>query len=358
MEEYQEQCLNCGTALKEEFEFCPRCGQKAKDDLTIGVLFYNTISNYFSIDARFFKSIIPLLLKPGYIAKEFVMGKRLQYLHPAQYYLFASVIFFFLFSFEARKYNQQVDKVLTGDTKTQQIISGADSIAMSTIDKVEIQKIRDSLQGKGVITGISDEDLESLDSVLNSAQKQDFDLAKVTFGFDKKQLDSLIAADASEADQLKAMGLKESDGFMKRQFYKQWLKIIKNSGVGILQVFIDSIPIALFFLLPIFALLLKVFYWRRGRFAHHLVFSFYYFSFLFIVLSILLLVNYILEIPDWIDFLILLSTYFYFWFAMRRFYEQGYSKTLIKSWIVGFVYLSFVVPLAFVIIVVSSFFMY
>ncbi|TDI71568.1 MAG: hypothetical protein E2O86_01630, partial [Bacteroidetes bacterium] len=56
-------CKNCEREFQEGFEFCPHCGQKAKDDLTMGVLFYNTISNYFSFDARFFKSFFPLMFR-------------------------------------------------------------------------------------------------------------------------------------------------------------------------------------------------------------------------------------------------------------------------------------------------------
>ena len=96
MEKNMVTCKNCEKEYNDSFEFCPHCGQKAKDELTLSVLFYNTISNYFSFDARFFRSFIPLMFRPGYIAKQFVIGKRLQYLHPAQYYLFVSVVFFFL----------------------------------------------------------------------------------------------------------------------------------------------------------------------------------------------------------------------------------------------------------------------
>ena len=56
-------CKNCEQEFEKGFEFCPYCGQKAKDDLTIGVLFYNTISNYFSFDARFLRSFIPLMFR-------------------------------------------------------------------------------------------------------------------------------------------------------------------------------------------------------------------------------------------------------------------------------------------------------
>ena len=43
------------------------------------------------------------------MAKEFVLGRRLKYLHPAQYYLFASVLFFFLFSFIVRNLDNEVN---------------------------------------------------------------------------------------------------------------------------------------------------------------------------------------------------------------------------------------------------------
>jgi hypothetical protein len=44
---------NCEKDYQEGFEFCPHCGQNTKDELTLGLLFYNTISNYFLFDARY-----------------------------------------------------------------------------------------------------------------------------------------------------------------------------------------------------------------------------------------------------------------------------------------------------------------
>ena len=108
---------NCEHKFEEGFKFCPHCGQKTNDDLTLGVLFYNTITNYFSVDARFFKSFIPLMFKPGYLAKRFIEGKRLLYLHPAQMYLFISVVFFFLFSFITRDNNNNLTRVKKGFEK-------------------------------------------------------------------------------------------------------------------------------------------------------------------------------------------------------------------------------------------------
>jgi len=182
-------------------------------------------------------------------------------------------------------------------------------------------------------------------------------------GYDKEKLDSLIAAGAPEAEQLKAMGMDDDAGFFKRRIYTQVLKFQKNSGVGIMQAFFDSLPIALFVLLPIFAINLKIFFWRRGSFAHHLVFSLYYFSFLFVVLGIILIANYLWEVylwevPFWIGLFLVLSTYFYLLIAIRHFYRQNYFLTFIKTGMVAFIYLMFVLPIALGIMVASSFLFY
>ncbi|WP_239021992.1 DUF3667 domain-containing protein [Pontimicrobium aquaticum] len=356
LEQNMTMCQNCEKEHDIDFDFCPHCGQQTTDDLTVGVLFYNTIANYFSFDARFFRSFIPLVFKPGILAKRFVSGKRLMYLHPAQMYLFISVVFFFMFSFKIREYNANFDKVLQEGFKVEQ---SQDSINISPLDSATVEKIKAPLKNdSGLLSGMSDQEKQELDSLITSVSQPKKADNNINFGYDTKKLDSLIAINASEKEQLLAVGMKEDAGFLEKQFYKQLIKFHKNRGGGIVQALFDSVPISLFILLPIFALLLKVFYWRRGRFAHHLVFSFYYFSFLFTVLCIILGVNYIIDIPDWIDFLVLLSTFFYLVFAVRNYYEQGFFISLIKSSMLTFMYMIFVVPMAIMIMLGLSFLLY
>jgi len=357
MENKNTSCKNCEQEFQETFEFCPYCGQSSKEDLTIRVLFYNTISNYFDIDARFFKSLIPLMFRPGYLARKFVEGKRLQYLHPAQYYLFASVIFFFIFSFQAREYNQKVDKALKEGFESDNVLK-LDSVPIKTLDSVDVAKLTQSLKDTQTITGMDNEELERLDSIIENSANTNISGTRMDFGYDKHKLDSLITAGAPEAEQLKAMGMKDDDGFFKKRFYTQLLKFQKNSGGGILQAFIDSIPIALFVLLPIFAFILKVFFWRRGSFSHHLVFSFYYFSFLFVLMGLILIANLLWEVPDWINLITGLSTYLYLLIAVKHFYRQGYILSFFKTGIVTFIYLLFVLPIALGVMVAASFLFY
>ena len=348
-------CKNCEESFDDSFEFCPYCGQKAKDDLTIGVLFYNTISNYFSFDARFLKSFIPLMFRPGYLARRFVEGKRLLYLHPAQMYLFISVVFFFMFSFKIREYNSNLDKAIKKGFEMEQ---SKDSINLMPLDSAKLASITNPLKNTKLMEGMSENDRAELDSVFAMTTKSQKIDNNFNFGYDTVKLDSLIANDAPEQEQLAVLGQKEDTGFFGKLFYKQGLKFHKNKGGGILQAFYDSIPISLFVLLPIFALILKIFFWRRGAFAHHLVFSFYFFSFLFVSMCIILGVNFIWDIQDWIDWMVILSTFVYLVIAIKQFYQQGYFISFIKSVMVSFLYMLFVLPIALMIMVGLSFLLY
>lgn len=360
MEKHTIKCPNCEKNFEEGFEFCPHCGQKAKDELTLGVLFYNTIANYFSFDARFLKSFIPLMFKPGYLAKKFLEGKRLLFLHPAQMYLFISVIFFFLYSFNVREAVQKVDKEFK-NTNILKEVNDSIKVQKPVLDSVQFEKMMKPLKNSQIITGVNEENFEKLDSIIKSENSKVNNTNKaLTFDFNEKAVDSLIAINASDEEIYKAMGMDEDAGFITRKFYGQILKFYKDRGLGaLLQTFYDSIPLAMFFLLPIFAFILKIFYFRRGRFSHHLVFSFYFFSFLFTVFSILVLTNLIWkEFPGSITTLIIFSTFFYLYLAVKRFYEQGWFVSFLKTGFVTFTFLIFVLPLALIIMGLMAFFFY
>ncbi|PHS07177.1 MAG: hypothetical protein COA88_09280 [Kordia sp.] len=346
-------CKNCEQEIKETYAFCPNCGQKAKENLTMGVLFYNTVNNYFSVDARFFKSFIPLIFRPGYLAKKFIEGKRLLYLHPAQYYLFTSVVFFFLFSFQSREYNKKADNALKNGFVNDNF-KKLDSISKSTLDSISFTEVTKSLKNSQITISKQDEkEFGKLDSIIRKRKN-----ANNILDFNKKKLDSLITVNAPKEAQLKAMGMNENAGFIQKHFYSQILKFQKNSGGGILQAFFDSIPITLFILLPIFAFILKLFFWKQGSYTYHLVFSFYHFSFLFVLFSTLLLVNLFFKIPNWINVVSALSTYFYLLIGIKTFYQQGYFLSFIKTGMIAFVYSMFVLPIALGMMIVASFLLY
>lgn len=345
-----DQCKNCEEYFDASFDYCPYCGQETADNLTFGVLFSNTISNYFSIDARFFKSFIPLMTKPGVLARRFVDGKRLSYLHPAQFYLFISVVFFFIFSFTIRKADNEVSKALElGFDKELSL----DSLS-AEIDSAGVEAAKNGLKENQLHIGMSDAEIEAIDSVVTGAEG----ISTASWSFKKEVLDSLIASGAPQAEKLKAMGQDEDAGVFSTKVYAQLLKLYEQRGGGILQALYDTIPIAMFFLLPLFALLLKLVYWRRGTFAHHLVFSFYFFTFLFTTFCVLILANKFLEIPDWVHVLVFLSFVIYLMLALRAFYKSHWLGAFIKANFISFTYMLIVLPLSMVGVIFVSFMLY
>lgn len=347
-------CKNCEQEHEIGFEFCPHCGQKTNEDLTVGVLFYNTISNYFSFDARFFKSFIPLMFKPGILAKRFLEGKRLLYLHPAQMYLFISVVFFFITSFAVREQTEKLNKQLQNiDFK-----SKIDSINVNkpALDSVQLDKLLKPLKDNQALLGIKDKDFKIADSIIKTRSNESKNTG-MSFDFNEKKVDSLIAIGADDIEIYKVMGINEDAGYLERQFYSQMLKLYKEKGVGsILQASFDTVPIALFFLLPIFALILKLLYYKRGRYAHHLVFSFYFFSFLFTAFSLIYGINMIWDVPDWIDTMLVFFTFFYLLIALKRFYEQGWFLSFIKSSITTFGFFLLLIPFSVAIAIFAIMF--
>lgn len=344
------QCKNCDESFNGEFDYCPHCGQESVDNLTFGVLFSKTIEDYFSIDARFFRSFIPLMLKPGVLARRFVDGKRLKYLHPAQFYLFISVLFFFIFSFSVRKADTEVNKALE---KGFQADIALDSIPIKQ-DSIVAEQVSSALKQNQKYTNFSDEEIERLDSIIvANPNEQGFSL-----GLNQKKLDSLITNGASQSEKLKAMGLKDDAGVFTTKVFVQLLKVYEQRAGGLLQTLYDTIPVALFILLPLFAMLLKLFYWKRGTFAHHMVFAFYFFTFLFTTFCILILTNLAIDLPGGLEFLILMSVVIYLMIALRNFYRSSWLGAFFKSGFISFMYMLFVLPLAAAGVIFVAFMLY
>ena len=55
-----------------------------------------------NLDRSIVKTIVPFLFKPGFLSSEYIAGRRKKYLSPVKFYLFMSIIFFFI----ARDANQ------------------------------------------------------------------------------------------------------------------------------------------------------------------------------------------------------------------------------------------------------------
>jgi hypothetical protein len=104
---------------------------------------------------------------------------------------------------------------------------------------------------------------------------------------------------------------------------------------------VDLYSKGMFLLLPVFALLLKIFY-RRPFYMDHLVFTVHLFSAMFIVFAILLSIEtladrYILVMLVQVIFLIYMLAYFVI--ALHTFYRESWPKSILKFFALQLVFL-------------------
>ncbi len=91
-----ENCKNCEGLLAPEHQYCATCGQQRGSPLQFQAFLAAFLKDYFTFDSKIFRSLKPLLFKPGVLVTEFLAGRRVRYIAPLRIFLFSSIIFFLL----------------------------------------------------------------------------------------------------------------------------------------------------------------------------------------------------------------------------------------------------------------------
>ena len=87
-------CLNCGTILTADDNFCPNCGQKTNTHrLTLGHIFHEFFHSFTHADKGFLALLGELAVRPGKVAREYVAGKRKKYFNPFTFFVLILGIF-------------------------------------------------------------------------------------------------------------------------------------------------------------------------------------------------------------------------------------------------------------------------
>ncbi|NJM25432.1 MAG: hypothetical protein HC859_08035 [Bacteroidia bacterium] len=114
------------------------------------------------------------------------------------------------------------------------------------------------------------------------------------------------------------------------------------------ELFTANAPKVFFFLLPIFALILKLLYVRRDFFySEHLVFTTNYYNFFYLAGSLVMLVG-LIPYVGWIKYFLVVWMVVYPLVGMKRMYNQGWFKTFVKFSMLWFIF-GFFVSLALVV---------
>jgi uncharacterized protein DUF3667 len=393
-------CLNCNASLYGRY--CHICGQ---ENLEPKETVWHLVNHFFQdvthFDGKFFSTVKYLITKPGFLSREYMLGRRASYLNPIRMYVFTSAIFFvILFSLT------NADKIMKLDEKPEK--EKAAGIKDWEKEKTKLQnelktqqkdKDEDSTETINNIKEL-DEEIAAAKKIYGDTTTRKFDTKDIALLMVRANMDSLriggmpdsIASKLNKALAKRDSSKKDDDGlnlfgfsankYATPQAYDSaqnklpesrrdgWFKtLVKRKLVAInyenhkdkrsyfehvRENFLHSFPKILFISLPFFALILKLVYVRRKQFYYtsHGIFAIHLYCATFILMLVLILSNDLHDAVSWkwlhvlldiINFAIWIYMLIYLYKAMRKFYGQGRFKTFFKYVIICF--LAFMVNL-------------
>lgn len=101
--EVHTECLNCGAELHGRY--CHACGQGADDHhRSILHLIWEVVEDITHLDGRLMRTLPPLFLRPGQLARDHFEGRRQRHVPPLRLFLITLLIF--MFSLEVRTHHK------------------------------------------------------------------------------------------------------------------------------------------------------------------------------------------------------------------------------------------------------------
>jgi hypothetical protein len=308
-------CLNCGAHLRGQY--CGNCGQRGSSRLiSLWQLLREAFGDLFELDSRLWRTLAPLVVKPGRLTHDYLQGRRVRYMPPFRMYLVLSLLFFLVAFFDPREslgifYEPQTEEEAAAQRQQ------------------EAAKIADEVRREFAAEGLIPPPPEEAPETGEDAEGG---------------LNIRINGDGpGEADcQVDEFDINGPEWLKRRLTPERLVKICedmkKDNGRQFLRNLYDNIPIALIVLLPIMAFVLKLLYpLSRRYYVEHLLFFVHFHAFLFLILTLQILVgrlNSLLPTPEAVGILIIVAASFYvpvyLFVAMRRVYGQGRLVTAFK----------------------------
>jgi hypothetical protein len=281
-------CPNCGAHVSGNF--CHECGQETVlHPPSTREFLHEFIGHYVALEGRLLQTMKLLLFKPGQLSLEYMRGRRVRYIEPLRVYLTFSLIFFAVFKFMGEDHH--VGKVKLKGVPVIQVDSG---------DKKHAAPVSGKAKDKpeaGASAKPDEDEGDGTPADAGAVQKED-DVDHSAFG---RFIDGLVSSATDD------------------------------NGARVKKAFFGYAPYAVFAMMPLFALFLKILYLGSGkRYGEHLLFALHTNAFAFLMLTLLLLT------PSGIPFvgkLLGLWLIFYLPTAMRRVYGGSRKLTALR-WIV------------------------
>ena len=342
-ERTEKNCLNCNAEVNGRF--CQVCGQ---ENVEPHETFWHLVAHFFNdithFDGKFFSTTKFLLIKPGFLPKEYLQGRRSSFLHPIRMYVFASAIFFLAFFGLNPKLglgNNQINDFYKNRTAKLEKIDRLDSLMLDTRDS----NVKAAFADQKVAY---EREVRVMDSIQTEKYRKQWPTAfkkddeNVIIQLDAKD-DSLNTIEKYEAQQ-NSLPEEKRDGWFEHMVAKKQVQLkgqyrfrMDEYNNLVKEKFFHSLPQMFFVSLPLFAFVLFLLNIRRKQYYYtdHAIFSVYHFTAVFVMSLLMILIQKLALLIHWpwmyyINFGILLYAVFYLYKSMRYFYGQPRGKTIAK----------------------------
>jgi hypothetical protein len=365
-------CENCHALLQGEF--CHQCGQSIHNPVRhAGHALEEVFESFWHLDGRVFRTLRDLLA-PGRTALEYLAGHRQRYLPPLRLFVIMSLLAFFVGK-----------STIHGDREPLSL--GVDTSAITASTTVEeVKRNRDRLLAEVEKAQNADrKGLPGVDPALIAAQVQiegeaSNRITELTPGTPPparaKSKGALFSKDNAVWDP--ARNPVKIDWLPA--FANEWLTARLVQGRDniermdgrpdlFVKVLMGSLPSALFLLVPVFALMLKIAYvFKRRLYLEHLVVALYSHVFLLMVLTATFLsfalAAWLQPHASWLATCVYVAIAallcwvpLYLLLTQKRVYAQGWPMTLLKYSVIGVAYfylLVFATVAMFLVTLVNS----
>ncbi len=348
----EDGCMNCHLPLTGQY--CHGCGQRhGRRVISVFDLLSDLIHGLFEWDSRFWRTIVPLMCRPGQITDAYLHGQRKRFMPPVQMYIGASVVFFLIAALPAQDLYDEIDNAtLSGDLLTDEdaesLQEGLDELALD-LEAQGLGEISEKIQNRAA--KISGDNVESNPekSAEGTAEESD---SGFYISVDSDELDGADESDSIEivsterqgariniedCKQIDDLNITHYEDLIRGRMHSICKKLTTKEGIkSVISTLINNLPKLLFIILPLMAFANKILYiFKRRYYAEHLLFYIHSYSFLFLILALLIVMNIVFERFSWpgmgyIQAVAAIYIVYYFIRAMRVIYKQGRIVTFIK----------------------------
>jgi Protein of unknown function (DUF3667) len=374
------QCENCGAVLQGHY--CHVCGQRVHNPLRHFMHAVEEVfESFWHLDGRVFRTLADLFV-PGRVAANYIAGHRVRYLPPLRLFIILSIITFFVGKLTLHFDPNDAVKVDAGSQKKQGITIGASdddgTAAIRDATSVEQVLLKRGEALKSLEEARNDEETGwVLTHVADFAEKEIDERARTRMRELGATPEQMRALEQSPADASSAQGTpptagttaaknaatatarkqsKAEPGFLQRWFEDRMIRLKENAELvkkkpdEFVRLVLGAAPGALFLLVPLFALCLKLLYVRSGRgYLEHLVIALYSHAMLLMALLFTFLLVGLQSwsaAPTWLTTTasivsalgLSIAMPLYLLWMQKRVYAQGWGKTLLKFLLLGGAY--------------------